>query len=156
MKNLGSCLMVLLASLFLSGCMSDLTGTSYSAREARFTQLVRFGTVTEVQAVKIDGTEGEVGTIAGAAIGGAAASGIGGKREGAVGAVLGAIAGGVLGHMAEKKITQKGGVELTIQLETGSYLSVVQQNDPNAQFNRGDRVKVLTQNSTSRVVHAQK
>ncbi|WP_228550705.1 glycine zipper 2TM domain-containing protein [Endozoicomonas sp. OPT23] len=148
--------MVLLASLTLAGCMSDLTGTSYSAREARSTQLVRFGTIVEVQAVKIDGTEGEVGTIAGAAIGGAAGSGIGGQREGAVGAVLGALAGGVLGNMAEKKVTQKGGVELTIQLENGTYLSVVQQVDPNAHFGKGDRVKVLTQGSTSRVVQAQR
>lgn len=139
----------------LSGCMSDTTGTTYSRSEARQMQVVRFGTVADVRMVKLEGTEGEVGTIAGAAVGGIAASSIGGQRESAIAGIAGAVAGGVLGHMAEKKLTTQQGIELTIRLEDGSYVSVVQQADPNAPFSNGDRVKVLSQGATSRVVKVQ-
>ena len=152
MMKFRSCLALLVTGWLLTGCTSDLTGTSYSAREARVVQQVRFGTLVDVQSVKIDGTKGEVGSVAGAAIGGVAGSSIGGKREGRVGTVLGALAGGVLGNMAEKKITEKGGVELTVQMENGRYLSIVQEVEPSVQFSRGDKVKVLTRGSNSRVV----
>ncbi|MGI9275997.1 MAG: glycine zipper 2TM domain-containing protein [Endozoicomonas sp.] len=139
----------------LAGCTSDLTGTTYSAGEARHMQSVRFGTVAEARLVKLEGSQGEVGTLAGAAVGGIAGSSIGGKRESAIAAVAGAVAGGVLGSMAEKKITTKQGVEVTVRLEDGSYVSVVQQADPAAPFAPGDRVKILIQGSTSRVVKVQ-
>ncbi|MGB1271006.1 MAG: glycine zipper 2TM domain-containing protein [Endozoicomonas sp.] len=141
-----------LVLISLSGCMSDTTGTTYSRIEARQMQVVRFGTVADVRMVKLEGTEGEVGTLAGAAVGGIAASSIGGERESVIAGIAGAVAGGVLGHMAEKKLTTQQGVELTIRLEDGSYISVVQQADPNAPFSNGGRVKVLSQGSTSRVV----
>lgn len=141
--------------IFLSACTSDMTGTTYSSSEARQTQVVRFGTVAEARLVKLEGTEGEVGTIAGAAVGGLTGLTIGGKTESKIAAVAGAVAGGVLGHMAEKKMTTKQGIELTVRLEDGSYISVVQQADPNAPFASGDRVKVLNQGSTTRVVKVQ-
>ena len=141
-----------LMAVTLTGCMNDLTGTTYSASEARQVQNVRFGTIAEARLVKLEGTEGEIGTLAGAAVGGIAASGIGGQKESGIAAVAGAVAGGVLGRMAEKKLTTKQGVELTVKLENGSYISVVQQADPNAPFLAGDKVKILSQGSTSRVV----
>lgn len=147
--------MALLATFFLAGCTSDLTGTTYSAGEARQMQTVRFGTVAEARMVKLEGSQGEVGTLAGAAVGGVAGSTIGGERESAIAGIAGAVAGGVLGHMAEKKLTTKQGVEVTVRLEDGSYVSIVQQADPAAPFVAGDKVKVLTQGTTSRVVKIQ-
>ncbi|WP_257275978.1 MULTISPECIES: glycine zipper 2TM domain-containing protein [unclassified Endozoicomonas] len=146
---------VLLLSFSLAGCTTDQTGTTYSASEARQMQTVRFGTVAESRLVKLEGTQGEVGTVAGAAVGGIAASSIGGQRESAIAAVAGAVAGGVLGNMAEKKITSKQGVELTVRLDDGSYVSVVQQVDPAVNFAAGDKVKILTQGTASRVVKVQ-
>ena len=137
------------------GCTSDLTGTTYKAGEARQMQVVRFGTIVESRLVKLEGTQGEVGTIAGAAVGGLAGSTIGGGTGSKIAAVAGVVAGGIAGNMAEKKITTQQGVELTVRLEDGSYISVVQQADPNAPFNSGDRVKVLTQGNTSRIVKVQ-
>ena len=136
----------------LTACTSDLTGTAYSAGEARHVQTIRFGTVAEVRLVKLEGSEGLVGTVAGAAVGGLAGSSVGGGTGSKIAAVAGAVAGGVLGNMAEKKVTGKQGVELTVRLEDGSYISIVQQADPNASFSNGDRVKILNQGSTSRVV----
>ena len=148
-------LLVSVPLIFLSACTSDMTGTTYSSSEARQMQVVRFGTVAETRFVKLEGTQGEVGTIAGAAVGGLAGSTMGGSTESKIAAVAGAVAGGVLGNMAEKKITAKQGIELTIRLEDGSYISVVQQTDPNAPFSSGDRVKVLSQSSATRVVKVQ-
>ncbi|AMO57367.1 glycine zipper 2TM domain-containing protein [Endozoicomonas montiporae] len=147
--------LAVLVAVSLTGCMSDLTGTTYSSGEARQMQVVRFGTVAEARFVKLQGTEGEVGTLAGGATGAVLGSQIGGRNEGIIGGIAGAVAGGVLGNMAEKKLTTKQGIEITVRLEDGSYVSVVQQHDPAATFNAGDRVKVLTQGTTSRVVRVQ-
>ena len=151
-KKIIKAVLVAIPLFTLTACTSDLTGTTYSSGEARQMQTVRFGTVAEVRLVKLEGSEGMVGTVAGAAVGGIAGSGIGGGNGSKIAAVAGAVAGGLLGNMAEKKMTNKQGVELTVRLEDGSYVSVVQQADPNALFNNGDRVKILSQGSSSRVV----
>ena len=142
--------------LMVTACTTDLTGTSYSSQEARQMQVVRFGSVYEVRPVKLSGSEGEIGTLAGAATGGiVAGSNIGGGSGSSVAAIAGALAGGVLGNMAEKKLTAKQGLEITVKLEDGSYVSVVQEADPNNALNPGDKVKVMTQGrGNSRVVKA--
>ncbi|MFK0570685.1 glycine zipper 2TM domain-containing protein [Endozoicomonas sp.] len=141
--------------VFLSGCMTDSTGTTYSSRDARRIQQVSFGTITELQNVKLEGTEGAVGTVAGAAIGGIAGSTLGGGKGSDIAAILGGVAGGVLGNMAEKELTTQQGVEMTIRLDTGNYISVVQEADPRAPLQVGDQVKILTQGNTTRVVRMQ-
>ena len=148
------CLAILVAST-LTGCASDLKGTTYSKHEARQLQTVRFGTVTESHFVVLEGTSGEVGTLAGGATGAVIGSQIGGKREGIIGGIAGAIAGGALGQMAEKKLTKKQGIEITVRLEDGSYVSVVQEHDPAVSFTVNDRVKVLSQGRSSRVAKVQ-
>lgn len=147
--------LAVLVAISLTGCMSDMTGTTYSRSEARQMQVVRFGTVAEARFVKLEGTEGEIGTMAGGATGAIIGSQVGGQRENMIAGIAGAVAGGVLGHMAEKKLTEKQGVEVTVRLEDGSYVSVVQEHDNAAPFSAGDRVKVLTQGTTSRVVRVQ-
>ncbi len=155
-KQINVAAVVAVVMVVLSGCMSDLTGTTYSREEARQMQVVKFGTIAEVRFVKLEGTNSDVGTLAGGAVGGLAAGSNIGKGSGkAVAAIAGAVAGGVLGHMAEKKLTEKQGVEVTVRLEDGSFVSVVQQADPNAPFAAGDWVKILMQGSTSRVVKVQ-
>ncbi|WBA83213.1 glycine zipper 2TM domain-containing protein [Endozoicomonas sp. GU-1] len=136
----------------LSGCMTDSTGTTYSSSEARRIQQVSFGTVSELQYVTLEGTEGAVGTVAGAAIGGIAGSSVGGGRGSDIAAILGGVAGGVLGSRAEKQLTTQQGIEMTIRLDSGKYISVVQEVDPKVPLQVGDSVKILTQGNTTRVV----
>ncbi len=139
--------------LVISGCTKDLFGTTYSQSEARQMQTVQFGTIAEVRLVKLEGQQSGIGAAAGGAIGGIAARGnIGGGSGSNIAGIAGAVAGGLLGNLAEKKLTEKQGVELTVKLDNGSMVSVVQQADPNAGFAAGDRVKVLSQGRTSRVV----
>jgi len=138
--------------LLLGGCMSTLTGESYSRDEARRPQSVQFGMVEYVRPVVIEGTKTGVGAVSGAAVGGIGGSTIGGGKGSAAAAVLGAVAGGVAGGMAEESLTKRQGVELTVRLDSGQIIAVVQEVSSTTSFQVGDRVRVLTLNGETRVV----
>lgn len=138
-------------ALALSGCMSNLSGDTYSREDARQVQTVRLGTIQSLRPVQIEGTRSGVGTGAGAIVGGVAGSTIGHGGGSLVGAVVGAVAGGLLGTVAESGATRTQGVEVTVQEDDGALRAYVQQVEPNQIFRVGDRVRILTVNGTSRV-----
>lgn len=142
---------VLLLSTFLAACASSNSGSVYSRDEARKTQTIRTGVVESVRQVKLEGTKSPVGTIAGGAVGGIAGSSVGGGRGSAIAAVIGAVAGGLLGSAAEEGITRKDGVEITVKLDGGTMVAVVQEADE--VFNPGERVRLVESGGTSRVSH---
>ena len=111
---------------------------------------VQFGMVESVRAVQLEGTKTPVGPVAGAAVGGIAGSGVGGGRGAAIATVLGAVAGGVAGAAIEEGATRKPGVEVTVRLDNGEYLAVVQE-DGGEQFRAGERVRILYDGGTTRV-----
>ncbi len=136
--------------MVLAGCASSRSGEVYSRDQARQTQRVQLGTVEMVKAVKIEGTKSVVGPAAGAAAGGALGSTIGHGSGRTVATVLGAIAGGVAGAAVEEGVTQKDGLEITVKLDNGDAVVVVQEAD--VPFAVGDRVRVLTgSDGTTRV-----
>jgi outer membrane lipoprotein SlyB len=136
--------------IITSGCASSRSGEVYSRDQARKTQTVRMGTVEVVRPVQIEGTKSFVGPAAGAAAGGAVGSTIGRGSGKTVATVLGAIAGGVAGGAAEEHITKKDGLEITVKLDNGDVIVVVQEAD--VQFAVGERVRVLRGNDgTTRV-----
>jgi outer membrane lipoprotein SlyB len=102
--------------------------------------------------VAIEGTKTGIGAATGAAVGGIGGSTIGGGKGSTAAAVLGAVAGGVAGGMVEEGATKKQGVEITVRLDSGQIIAIVQQVSPNINFNVGDRVRVLTLNGETRVV----
>ena len=134
----------------LGGCMSTLTGDSYSRDQARRPQTVQFGMVEYVRPVVIEGTKTGIGAGTGAVVGGIGGSTVGGGRGAAVATVLGAVAGGVAGGVAEEGATRKQGVEVTVRLDSGQIVAIVQQVSATT-FNVGDRVRVLTLNGETRV-----
>ena len=138
--------------LLSNGCMSTLTGGTYSRSETRTEQTVRMGTVISVSDVTIDGTKGAVGAITGGAAGAAAGHQIG-KGEGKIAATAaGAIAGALTGASIERKVTKKPGVEITVKLDDGDTIAVIQEKDPSETFVVGDRVRVLkSSDGTTRV-----
>ncbi|CAL93475.1 glycine zipper 2TM domain-containing protein [Azoarcus olearius] len=142
--------LILVASLGLGGCAAGLGGGTYSRTEARRAMVVQFGVIESVRGVQLEGTKSPVGTVSGAAVGGIAGSSVGGNRGSAIGAVLGAVAGGLAGSAIEEGVTRKPGVEVTVQLENGQYLAVVQQ-DEGEQFMPGERVRILRDGGTTRV-----
>lgn len=147
---------LLLTALFtsvalLSGCASNLSGSSYSRADARAVQTVRMGTIESLRAVQIEGTKTPIGTLAGAAVGGIAGSTIGGGRGSAVATILGGVAGGAAGSAAEEGITRTQGVEIVVREDDGSTRAYVQAVDSSQQFRVGNRVRIMTVNGASRV-----
>ena len=134
----------------VTGCAAPgLGGGSYSREQARREQTVRMGYVESVREVKLEGTRSGVGPGAGAVAGGIAGSTIGHGRGSALGAVAGAVVGGIAGQAAEQGITAKRGVEVTVKLDNGQMVAIMQEADET--FRPGDHVRILSDGATSRV-----
>jgi outer membrane lipoprotein SlyB len=135
----------------LSACAPQQRGDVYQQQQTMRAQSVELGVVDSVRFVQIAGSNSGVGTVGGAALGGIAGSTIGGGgRANAAGAIGGAILGGLAGNAIEKSATERNGVEVTVRLDSGRMLAVVQE-DANEQFRPGDRVRVLSDGYTTRV-----
>ena len=134
----------------LTGCAAPgLGGGSYSRDQARREQTVRMGHVESVREVKLEGTRTGIGPGAGAVAGGIAGSSIGHGRGSALAAVAGAVVGGIAGQAAEQGFTAKRGVEVTVKLDNGTMVAIMQEADET--FRPGDRVRILSDGATSRV-----
>ncbi len=144
-------LAVSLLTALLAACASSNSGSVYSRDEARKVQTVKTGVIESVRQVKLEGTKSPVGTIAGGAVGGIAGSSVGGGKGQAIATVIGAVAGGLAGSAAEEGLTRKDGVELTIKLDGGGLIAIVQEADE--VFKAGERVRILESGGTSRVSH---
>ena len=144
--------LVTTAALGLAGCASPgVGGGDYRRSETRGEMSVRFGVVESVRGVRIDANDTGVGTTSGAVLGGVAGSTIGGGRGSVAGAVAGAVLGGVIGSQVEKDANNRQGVEITVLLDGGKYIAVVQEADET--FRVGDRVRILSGRGTTRVSH---
>lgn len=144
-------LLVLGMAAILGGCASSNSGDVYTRDEARRVQTVQFGTVESVRPVRIEGTQSGIGAGAGAVTGAIAGSSVGQGKGSAVGAVLGAVAGGVVGAAAEQGFTRESAAEITIRLEGGRIISVVQSGTE--KFQAGDKVKIMDNGGETRVTH---
>lgn len=142
---------VLLLATLLPACVSSKAGDVYSREQARTEQSVRLGTIEAVREVQIEGTKSGLGAVAGGVTGGIAASTIGHGTGSAVAAAVGAIAGGLAGAAAEEGLTKNSGLELTVKLDNGQTIAVVQGVDANTTFQPGDRVRVLSGQGVTRV-----
>lgn len=139
------------ALLLAPGCASDLSGSTYSRDGARAQQAVYHGTLTRIEQVRIEGTDGTLGGIGGAVAGAAIGSTMGGGRGHTVGGALGGIAGALAGAAIEKSATgTSNGLELTVKLDDGSERIVVQTAGKDA-FSVGQRVRLIVSGSESRV-----
>lgn len=135
-----------------AGCASGLGSGDYERREARRVYEVKMGMVENVRNVRLEGTQSGAGAVAGGAVGGIAGSSVGGGKGQAIGAVLGAVAGGVAGAAAEEALTRKPGLEITVRLDSGRTIAVVQE-DTGERFAVGDRVRILESGGQARVTH---
>ena len=144
-------LLMAFISVFLVACASSNSGSVYKRDDARKVQTVKTGVVESVRSVKLEGTKSPIGTVAGGAIGGIAGSSIGSGRGSAIAAVLGAVVGGLAGSAAEEGITRKDGLEITVKLDGGAMIAIVQEADES--FKPGDKVRIVENSDTSRVTH---
>ncbi|MBL8506337.1 MAG: glycine zipper 2TM domain-containing protein, partial [Methylobacillus glycogenes] len=100
---------------------------------------------------KLEGTKTPIGGGAGAVVGGIAGSSVGGGKGQAIATVLGALVGGLAGAAAEEGVTRKDGLEITVKLENGTMLAIVQEAD--VAFSPGDKVRLVESGGTTRVTH---
>ena len=142
---------LILTTLILTACASSRSGDVYTREQARREMTVRHGIVESVREVLMEGTHSGTGTMAGAAIGGVAGSNIGGGRGSIVGAIVGALIGGMAGSAAEENLTKKNALEITVRLDNGQTVAVVQEMGD--VFHPGQRVRVLSDYHSSRVTH---
>jgi outer membrane lipoprotein SlyB len=131
----------LMSSMLLTSCASSRSAQVYSRDQARQHMRVSYGTVIEVRPVQIEGTKSGIGAVAGGVTGGVLGSMVGRGKGRTVGAVVGALGGAAGGALAEEGITRKNGLEITVEMDTGEILSIVQEAD--MQFYAGERVRVL-------------
>ena len=132
---------VLVLALLSGGC-TNYSGNAYSGSQVRSAQTVEYGTVVSVQSVTLEENHPAlVGTAAGGVVGGILGNMVGGGKGRTLATVAGAALGAAGGYAAEKSITKQNGLEISVRLENGRELSIVQAADQ--QFSPGERVRVL-------------
>ncbi len=140
-----------ICALVAGGCAYPTGTRDYRGYEVMGEQSVRFGVVESVRDVRINLGQTGVGTAGGAVLGGIAGSTVGGGSGQVAGAVGGAILGGIIGQNIERSANERPGYELTVLLDSGRYVSVVQGADE--AFRPGDRVRILSGRGATRVTH---
>jgi outer membrane lipoprotein SlyB len=134
-------LSLLLVSALLAGCASQ-SGQVYTRSQTQRPQMVQAGTVEYVKPVRVEGTKSGVGAVAGAVVGGVVGNMVGEGKGRTLATVGGALGGAAAGHLAEEKITDYNALEITVRLDSGDTMAIVQRND--VMFFVGERVRVLT------------
>lgn len=146
-------LLIVLALFTVAGCARSLEGDVYSREEAQRTMYVQWATVVSTKAVVIEGDRSNAGKVAGGLIGGAAGYGVTQSSTRAVTTAVGAVAGAVAGQAIEEKATRAQGLELTVKMDNGETIIIVQEVKSVNDFVAGDRVKLV---SGSGKLHATK
>jgi len=137
-------LIITLSLLLAQGCAKSLEGDVYSRDEAQRTLNVQWATITETKPVVIEGDRSQKGQMAGGIIGGAAGYGVTDSSTRALTTAIGAVAGAVVGQIAEEKMTRAQGLEITIKLDNGESIIIVQEVKDVSDFVAGDRVKLVS------------
>lgn len=154
MKKIISFAVLLIPLLFGSCAQDSLTGDTISRGEAGRAQAVRFGTITSIRNVNIQG-DGTAGTLVGAGIGGLAANQIGSGSGRTAATVGGALAGAAIGSHVGQSVASRTGLEIEVRLDgSRERISVVQEASQRESFAVGDRVRVIVgAGGRTRVAH---
>lgn len=145
-------LLVLLALAVLVGCTNKYNPNVYSGNQAMQADKISYGTITRINAVTIKDENTGVGLVGGGIAGGVLGSQIGGGSGRVVGAVGGALLGAAAGALAEDEFQKTDGVQITVRLDSGGSVSIVQAAE-GSNFSVGQRVRVITSpNGRARVL----
>ena len=142
-------LTLILTGLLLAGCTLPSSRRVVPAGQANVLQRSDLGVVTSVREVNIEGRRTGLGTLGGGMVGAAAGSG-GRGVGGALVQASAAVAGAVAGQALEEAATRQRAQEITVRLEDGSTVTVVQEASTGL-FMDGDRVRVLHGGGQARV-----
>lgn len=146
-------LLGLAALLVLQGCASSAYETVPRNTSGKL-QSVSSGTVVATKNVVIEGESTRLGQASGAIAGSAVGQTVGKGSGRTLATAGGAVVGGIVGGMVEKELTKKQAQELTVSLDDGGTVVVVQERRDLA-FVEGDRVSVThTPSGEAYVSHA--
>lgn len=137
----------------LSGCAPKVGGNDYAVSGAQSTYEVQYGTVTSVRNVRINNDKSAntaVGAVGGGVVGGVIGNMMGAGKGNTLATMGGALAGAALGAAGSQAVNNQTGVEVTVTLDNGKTLAVVQGAD--IVFTPGQRVRILRGHGTTRVV----
>ena len=146
-----SLLPLLVICLGLAVGANEASADTYSRQETGYAATMQYGTVDTVRLVAIEGEKNMIGQGSGAVIGGVAAHAVTGEHGRAIATFVGSVVGAVVGGMAQEKFTQSQGMEITVVLDDGSEISVVQAVKDTNEFVPGQRVRITYANGRARV-----
>ena len=133
------------AMLALSGCATTQY-ESVPSSSVSTAQHLELGTVVAVRSVTIDGEATNLGQYGGIILGSAVGSTVGRGEGSVIAGAAGAVAGAVIGEKIEKAARSKIAQEITVDLDDGGTIVVVQElKEP--VFAQGDRVSLLESRS---------
>lgn len=140
------------AAFLVTGCITPDSANVYSKTEMRRPAKVRSGVIEQIRPVKMEDSMG-IGTITGAAIGGIAAGrNIGDGSGSLIAGIAGALLGGILGDKIERGVVRKDALEITVRMQNGERLVIVE--DADISLYQGQAVDVIDDGKTARVVPA--
>lgn len=153
MKTLGIIVVsVGISAVALGGCTPQTGVSSFSQNEAGQVAQVQFGQVTAIRQVDIQPGQTRLGTAVGGSLGAIGGSQIGSSTAANIaGGVTGAVVGGAVGSAIQGS-SRTAGIEITIHLDSGDDVAVVQPGDPR-DFRVGDRVRLSGTSENARVTH---
>ena len=134
--------------LGVSCSMTDYKPESISKYQAGKIETVLIGTILQLESVIIEGDR-DLGASAGAAVG--ADLGSDNDKAPVAAGVIGALIGSAVGAEIGSKINEKRAIELTIELDNGKIISIVQEVSEKYSFFERQRVKIVKSNYRSRV-----
>lgn len=133
---------VLLLTLATTACtIPGPTPDAYGRSQTARAYGVEYGEVVMVRSVPMSGRSTVVGRTAGTIVGAAAGSVVGDGVGQIIASSAGAVVGAVAGEQVEEAVTRKDGLEITVRMDTGAVVTVVQE--ATVEFVEGERVRVL-------------
>ncbi|MFZ5556246.1 MAG: glycine zipper 2TM domain-containing protein [Pseudomonadota bacterium] len=140
----------------LAGGCADLGGTRYGEQAAPVAtagepETARYGKVTGLEVIQVDKDyQFGVGTVAGAVAGGILGHQFGGGSGKTLLTIGGALAGAAAGTAAESKLNKQDAQKVTVAMQTGGSVTIVQPVD--SRLKNGMPVRVIGSGGTARVV----
>ncbi len=144
---------ILISIFLITACAQKIGGTDVNVNQTGIASSVTFGTVMSIIDVNVnDDNSGTavLTTIGGGVAGGFLGSEIGKGSGNTVAKIGGAILGAIAGSEMTKILNNQAGYQLTIRLDDGSIIAIVQGTD--IKFARGEKVQIITSNGKKRVL----
>lgn len=150
-KIAGISISIIFLGISVGGCATgEYDPNTYHGSQANMVGGYQPGVVTSVRDVSIQDNPSGFGAVSGAIIGGLLGSQVGGGSGKYIGAAVGSVGGGVVGNSVEKSSSKVDAQEITVRLNNGADIVLVQENTQEIQS--GERVKLMSHNGHFRIV----